>query len=151
MKEQAKKIPVVPITKIRRKSPGGFEVAVCEKDSAESEWLITPGDVIIWSCAAGVVFMLVWVAFGLGHVVSYVYRSVTDVVSSEFKSAPAPANLPPASTDPNIAAADYEMNKKSEEIKHNFNAIYGDRFEKFLESTKGMVPVPQKKKEVGTF
>lgn len=155
MAAEAPKIPEVPLTKLRRRSPGGFEVVACAKDAEVKESLVTPGDFVIWTCVAGTVVLIVWMVFGIGHAIGWVYRSVStgvDVksISQDIKSLkpePVDGGVPAK----NLDAADVEMNRKSEEIKKNFNDSFGSSLGRFFEATKSMKVPEQKHKEVGTF
>ena len=155
MKDKTPEIPVVPITRLRRRSPAGFEVVACPKEHTEKEHFITPGDVVIWTCAGAVVIMIVWACFGIGHMFSYVYRSVSGAVDVDSLkkelTIQAPAQQEKLPPNPNIAAADREMDERSNEIKKNFNEQWGDSLNKFFEATKGLSPSQKKNQDVGTF
>lgn len=153
MKDNAAKSETEPVIRVRGRTSAGYHVEATNKDAPETDFFITPGDVIIWTCAAGVVAMTVWFFFGVGHLISFVYQSVSgavdvDKLKQQFK-APVPVQAAPVGA--NEAAADFVMSEKEKEIQKNFNDQWGGSIDKLMQSTQGLTPVPQKKKEVGTF
>ena len=155
MKAEAEKIPVVPITKLRRRSPGGYEVVAVAKDNVAGDSLLNPGDIVIWSCVAGAVVLIVWMVFGIGHAIAFVYQAVggsvdMKTISKDLQSIkPQPTDAGPI--DQNVAAADVEMDRKSEEMKKNFNDAFGPSIGRFFDAANGLKIPVKKNKEVGTF
>ena len=93
--------------------------------------------------------------FGIGHAISYVYQAVggsvdMKTISKDIQSIkPQPTDAGPV--DRNVAAADVEMDRKSEEMKKNFNDTFGSSIGRFFEAANGLKIPVSKKKEVGTF